>query len=569
MKFLELFAGTHVMADTFKAHGWETYTVDWDPETDADLHADIGKLSLTDIKELCDGFPDVIWASPDCFPAGTPVWTSTGYKNIEHIQSGEYVMTHTGRYKMVYNTVHHENDKLIRIRIAGHEPLLCTPNHRFYARKKNSYSTRKGGKSHRESFLSDPEWVEAKDLSTEYRVGIPINQDAIVPPGPTGHEELTKNPLFWWLVGLYIADGSISKTTVTICSEKSTDERAIISSALTELGIKFSERDCRTAHHHEIHNKELCDFLLQFGKGAANKTATAAIVSLPKEHLKQFVDGYLWGDGHMDRSTKNPQWKFTTVSRNLAYSMQLCILKAYGRYTTITIRPKEKQCSVIEGREVNVHDSYVCGFYIDDSNRFQYTIEDGFAWVNVREVSDTNEVADTYCLSVEDDESFTVLNTAVHNCTTYSVAAISKHRRQEGDDLVPVSDYAKQCDDINRHVVALIIACKVMKEDKEHKPFYYFIENPRGGMRKMPWLEGIPRYTVTYCQYGETRQKPTDIWTNHPFPNFKPPCKPGAPCHVRAPRGSKTGTQGIKGKLNRARIPQKLCEHIVEICEEE
>lgn len=83
----------------------------------------------------------------------------------------------------------------------------------------------------------------------------------------------------------------------------------------------------------------------------------------------------------------------------------------------------------------------------------------------------------------------------------------------------------------------------------------------------MSWMQGIPRYTVTYCQYGETRMKPTDIWTNHPTPMFKPPCKNGDKCHVPAPRGSQTGTQGIKGSVDRSRIPKLLCEHIVDICE--
>ena len=30
-------------------------------------------------------------------------------------------------------------------------------------------------------------------------------------------------------------------------------------------------------------------------------------------------------------------------------------------------------------------------------------------------------------------------------------------------------------------------------------------------------LKGIPRKTVCYCQYGEDRMKPTDIWTNNLF----------------------------------------------------
>lgn len=146
------------------------------------------------------------------------------------------------------------------------------------------------------------------------------------------------------------------------------------------------------------------------------------------------------------------------------------------------------------------------------------------------------------------------------DCTSFSIAAISHHRRKnlETGNLDPVSDYAKFCDNVDQHVLDLI---------RELKPKYWFIENPRGGMRKMTWMQGLPRYTVTYCQYGDTRMKPTDIWTNHPDPKFKPPCHNGEPCHEPAPRGSKTGTQGLKGSIERSRIPDKLCEHIVEICE--
>lgn len=146
------------------------------------------------------------------------------------------------------------------------------------------------------------------------------------------------------------------------------------------------------------------------------------------------------------------------------------------------------------------------------------------------------------------------------DCSTFSVAAISKHRRLDKatGSLEPVTEYARFCDEVDQNVLRLI---------RELDPALYFIENPRGGMRKMAWMQGLPRYTVTYCQYGEERMKPTDIWTNHPAPDFKPPCKNGDPCHVPAPRGSRTGTQGLKGSKERAVIPAQLCEHIVGICE--
>lgn len=83
----------------------------------------------------------------------------------------------------------------------------------------------------------------------------------------------------------------------------------------------------------------------------------------------------------------------------------------------------------------------------------------------------------------------------------------------------------------------------------------------------MAWMSRYPRYTITYCQYGDTRMKPTDIWTNHPNPQFRPPCHNGDTCHIAAPRGSRTGTQGLKGSKERSIIPAQLCEHIVNICE--
>ena len=146
------------------------------------------------------------------------------------------------------------------------------------------------------------------------------------------------------------------------------------------------------------------------------------------------------------------------------------------------------------------------------------------------------------------------------DCSSYSIAAISHHRkREENGNLAPVSEYAKFCDRVNQHTLNLIMTLS---------PKYWFIENPRGGMRKMDFMNGLPRYTVTYCQYGDTRMKPTDIWTNHPDPKFKPMCKNGDPCHEKAPRGSRTGTQGLNGSKERSVIPVELCRHIVKICEE-
>lgn len=63
------------------------------------------------------------------------------------------------------------------------------------------------------------------------------------------------------------------------------------------------------------------------------------------------------------------------------------------------------------------------------------------------------------------------------DCTTFSVAAISKHRRKnpETGNLDPISEYAKFCDNVDQNVLQLI---------NKLNPKYFFIENPRGGYEK-------------------------------------------------------------------------------------
>jgi hypothetical protein len=143
------------------------------------------------------------------------------------------------------------------------------------------------------------------------------------------------------------------------------------------------------------------------------------------------------------------------------------------------------------------------------------------------------------------------------DCTTYSIAAISTHR----NNTEPKSEYAKKCDTTNQHFISLI------KEWLEINPdMVFFIENPRGMLRKMPWMQEFKRHTIWYCVYGDERAKPTDIWTNSDKWIPRPVCHNGnKECHhAPAPRGSKTGTQGRKGSYERSKIPEKLCYEVLE-----
>jgi hypothetical protein len=139
-------------------------------------------------------------------------------------------------------------------------------------------------------------------------------------------------------------------------------------------------------------------------------------------------------------------------------------------------------------------------------------------------------------------------------CTGFSVASIGRHWGGGFRAYEPKTDTARLGMELVQHTLKLI---------EDISPRYWFIENPRGMLRKLPIMEGLTRHTVTYCQYGDERMKPTDIWTNCEGWTPRPACKNGMSCHVAAPRGSSTGTQGRKGNYERSKIPHDLCKEVL------
>lgn len=154
------------------------------------------------------------------------------------------------------------------------------------------------------------------------------------------------------------------------------------------------------------------------------------------------------------------------------------------------------------------------------------------------------------------------------DCATYSVAAIGHHR----DGIEPKTEYAKKCDRVNEHFINLIKQWLKINPD-----LIFFIENPRGMFRKMPFAIGLDRRTVWYCKYGDIRAKPTDIFSNHFKDLFnsnglstRPECfNDNKNCHhEKSPRNKKRkGTQFLKNSYERSKLPVELCNEILNSLE--
>ena len=141
-------------------------------------------------------------------------------------------------------------------------------------------------------------------------------------------------------------------------------------------------------------------------------------------------------------------------------------------------------------------------------------------------------------------------------CQSFSVASIGRHWTI---DKKPKTEFARLAIELVSHTLRLIQELNPSKG--------WLMENPRGMLRKQPIMKDLPRRTITYCHYGDNRMKPTDLWGYVDGWVSRPACKNGDKCHQSAPRGSTTGTQGIKGAKNRSMIPYELGEELANVLE--
>lgn len=378
---------------------------------------------------------DILDGSPPCFTAETLVLTDDGYKPINEIKVGDKVWTHKNRFRSVYDFGAKKANNLISVKVMGCEPFQVTDNHPFYVRTMTRGNNRN---------FSAPCFKKAKDMSiirntsnTIVRqdfVGIPIIKEEEIPQyiglerhykTPNGGEyckvfkSLNMNsPELWRFVGRWLADGWFRhdrKNTVICCGKK--DEK-VLEQILNDAGFKAHKSCVKQCYRYVISNVELYYFMLQFGEKADGKFISLDALRLPKSLLKNLIDGYLSADGHLDVHYNS--WNFSTVSERLAYSLQMAIAKVYSLPTTMHI--KDECIGNIEGRTVNCKKVYTSSFKCSDTKQKHSFVEDDYIWVPFRESHVINEEKTVYNMSVIEDNTYTVRNIAVHNCSTFSLA---------------------------------------------------------------------------------------------------------------------------------------------------
>lgn len=135
-------------------------------------------------------------------------------------------------------------------------------------------------------------------------------------------------------------------------------------------------------------------------------------------------------------------------------------------------------------------------------------------------------------------------------CTCFSLASVGCHWKNRKPDKETLKS------------IEIVKAC--IRIINEVNPTYFMIENSMAMLRTLDFMKDFAKRnsfaTITYCQYGDTAMKPTDIWYRLPNSFYPKRCKNGMSCHTSAPRGSKTAgsTQGKKDAKERGLVPYGL-----------
>jgi len=321
------------------------------------------------------------------------------------------------------------------------ENIYVTEEHPFYVRKKEKVWNK--SKKKQERVFSKPEWVEVKDLKKDYYLGIGINQKSKLPEwNGVEDKRFTKNKKqinelkekmkekdFWWLVGIYLADGwnqiSTDKNNyrTIICASKKNNQHKKIEKKLEKLDFKYSKVKEETTYKYHICQKELTIFLEQFGKYAHGKEINNTIMDLPVKYLKKFIQGFIFGDGSYIKKTQ--KYSITSVSSKLIYGLGQCVAKAYKTPYGIYKHKNDKKTK-IQGREVNQRDTYIIRFKLRTKKQDKAFYEDNYIWFPYSKLEKQEYKGRVYNFEVENDNSYTVNNIIVHNCQDLSAAGKRK-----------------------------------------------------------------------------------------------------------------------------------------------
>jgi len=324
-----------------------------------------------------------------CFPKGTDIITADAVKDISEIVVGDFVLTHSGRFRKVLRTHcrQYEGDMLKVSSYGNPRDIISTPEHPFRVFKNK--------KCHH--------WVNAQDLNLKDRLVFPRilkgNYKII-------SEGLTK------LLAWFISEGSFSKSNVCFSLNINESlERDEIVGILKEITNKrIQEYIANGSRTITITDCELGEFLVKHcGSGAKNKKIPFSLI---KGHEELFYNTLILGDGCKVTEQRDT---YVTVSRSLAYQVQL-LAHCIGYKSGFCIQIKRP--SNIRGRVIKGGGEYYTVRIEKSENKKHLKIQRHKYNISapINKIEKIQYSGLVYNFEVQNDNSYTANGRSVHNC---------------------------------------------------------------------------------------------------------------------------------------------------------
>lgn len=534
MKVLELFAGTRSIGKAFEAHGHEVYSVEWNKDFEnIDWYEDIGKITAQDIIERF-GKPDVIWASPDCTSYSVSAISHHRRKNPE---TGE--LEPVSEYAKFCDAVNKHVIELIK---------ELNPKYYFIENpvgglRKMSFMQGLPRYTTTYCFTGDTKFITSKGLKTLKDM--------------EGKNVEVLNIHGEWEYGTVHKYGKdrIYKITLSRAGK--------IFEVYTTASHKWF------AAHYKNKNKYLTKTTLEL---EPKMYLPSALPPQPIENFKLIPEwvcrGFIYGDGWVLKNDLNRGSfiQFCNEKQELMPYFEPFWRKAW--------KDDKDNCFIMKAN----------GFPTDwktTTPTCSNSPDEIFSWLAGYFAADghCSVAAAQISLSSATKQNLEIVRELAEHIGIGTYQIHESWRKGYGKEETPLYQVTFMRKYIPQNFLLRSRHLKAYNDTPtlKHQAMRYSIISvePTERYEDVYCCETQTTHTFTLennivthnCQYGERRQKPTDIWTNHPDPQFKPPCKRGASCHDAAPRGSRTGTQGLKNAREKARIPVALCNHIVDICE--
>lgn len=328
-----------------------------------------------------------------CFPGKTKVLMEDySFKPIKEILIGERVFTHTGLLKKVTKLFKRKwQGRTYKIYPLGNfQEIECTPEH---------------------PILTQRGWIKSEELTKQDYIFIPFKntwKDASV-------YELEQDPDFLWVLGIYLAEGSLDYLRVNFSIDaKRQDIVDKIVRTMSKYGanVKIYPKPKNHVITVRLQGKKWYDLFLELGNKICDKKRINKRLMLIDPELQWHIfKGWEDGDG-LDNPIKNRQ-SIKTTSLELAEQMLNIAInnKIFATLTTNQQKNRRRAYAISY-----VHKS-------KDSYR-RFATKDGI-FVKIQKIQKIKQYMGehVYNIEVEDDNSYLVNGYAVHNCGSHALVS--------------------------------------------------------------------------------------------------------------------------------------------------